>query len=149
LGHLCYRRGPQGKFLKRALNTPRGLARLEFAYRGLKIPYGSAEESFALLAHDREQQLRFYSLVAVVSAIISTGNRMVQAFGNQPGEDKAGKQLSEVLKSVRELLLPEDSFAEEKRMAKVLQTLEKEVAKGPIRVRPQSGKKRKRLSKKK
>lgn len=98
-----------------------------------------------MLAFDREQKLRFFSVLATVSAIISTGNRVIQAMSGQPGEDKAAKTMTDAIKVLRETLLPGDSFAEEKKMQKVLSTLEKEVAKGPIRIRPQStGRKKKR-----
>jgi hypothetical protein len=122
---------------------------LEFAYRGLKIPYGSTDESLAMLAHDREQQIRFYSVLSVVSAIISTGNKIIQTLANQPGDDKAGKQMGEVMSALRQLLLPEDSFEAEKKINRIKETLEREVAKGPISIRPQSGKKRKRALAKK
>lgn len=118
---------------------------MEFVYRGLDIPFESAKESFALLAYNREQQMRFYSVLSIVSAIISTGNKIVIALSGQPGEDKAGKTVGEAMDALRELLLPGDSFAEERKMDRVMRILEKEVNKGPIRIRPQAtGKKRKR-----
>lgn len=98
-----------------------------------------------MLAYDREQKIRFYSVIAVVSAIISTGNRIILAASGQPGEDKAAKNMGEAMKALQDLFLPGDSFAEERKMKKVLETLEREVAKGPIRIRPQStGRKKKR-----
>lgn len=102
-----------------------------------------------MLAHDREQQIRFYSVLSVVSAIISTGNQIVTALSNQPGDNKAGKQLGEVMSALRQLLLPEDSFEAEKKIEKIKETLEREVAKGPITIRPQAGKKKKRALAKK
>jgi hypothetical protein len=134
--------------LKRALQTPRGQARLEFAYRGLDLRYGSPEESFAMLAYNREQQVRFYSVLSVINAILGTGNLIVQALTGQPGDNKSGKALQETMSALRELLLPDDTFEAEKKIERIKAVLEREVAKGPISIRPQAQKKKRRGIKK-
>lgn len=102
-----------------------------------------------MLAYDREQQIRFYSVLSVVNAIISTGNKIVQTLAQSPGDSGSGDNLQKTMSALRELLLPDDTFEAERKIERVKEILEKEVAKGPIHIRPQAVKKRKRALPKK
>lgn len=101
-----------------------------------------------MLAYNREQQVRFYSVLSVINAILGTGNLIVQALTGQPGDNKSGKALQETMSALRELLLPDDTFEAEKKIERIKAVLEREVAKGPISIRPQAQKKKRRGIKK-
>ena len=90
-----------------------------------------------------QQNVQFVTTMSIINAIIYVGNNIV-ASGSEGGTSGGPDNLKKVIGMLRDLLLPEDVAEKDKRAKKVMDMLEAEVNKGPIKVRPMSTSKKQR-----
>lgn len=105
--------------------------------RGLKYEDGSLEDTFARMAIERERKAAFLTTLAVVNAIIESGNRVVAAV-SQSASPQGGDTLQKTLDALRTLLLPAEAEKADRQAQKAKRLLEEEVLKGPLKIRPMS-----------
>jgi flagellar motor component MotA len=80
----------------------------------------------------RRAEIEYLKLMAVINAIIATGNSIAAAVtGN---ESSGGDSVNKTLESLKELLLPHWKEEQDRKAIKAKELLRKEVAGGPIRV---------------
>lgn len=101
---------------------------------------GSIEDRFARLALERERRAAYTQTIVLVNAIMAVGNGIASAVSGTPAESGDDK-LKKSLDSLRELLLPEEAQRAERRASKARETLDKEISRGPIKVRPMASRK--------
>lgn len=99
---------------------------------------GSRQETLAIAALTRKRYTHFMTTLTVVNAIIHIGNGIISAVSGGTQANGEGDKLEKTLASLKELLIPEDTFDKESKVQKALRTLQEEVAKGPLQVRAMS-----------
>lgn len=130
------------------MSSPHAYTSCELLARGIHYEVGSIEDRFARLALERERRASYTQTIVLVNAIMAVGNGIASAVRgtpNESGDDKLKKSLD----ALREMLLPEDAQRAERRASKARETLDKEISRGPIKVRPMAsrkGRNKRRLS---
>jgi hypothetical protein len=101
--------------------------------RGVRLEYGSLEESLAINAIHQKAELEYLKIMAVVNAIIGVGNQISSSItkSDYTGNDK----LNKVLDTLKEVLLPQYKEEQSRKAAKAKDLLSKEVSGGPIRIK--------------
>lgn len=103
--------------------------------QGVQYPFGSLEESLAIMGYLHECNTRFVTTISIINAIIYVGNNIV-ASGSESATGGGPDHLKKVLGILRDTLIPEDEDEKAKKARRVLDLLEAEVNKGPLKVRP-------------
>jgi hypothetical protein len=95
-------------------------------------PYGGIEEGLADIALRRRRDVHYLTTLTIVNAILSIG---------QPSAEAVKKSLD----NLKQVLFPEEEARLEEHTARIKETMEREMKKGPLKIKPvDSGKKRKR-----
>jgi hypothetical protein len=82
-----------------------------------------------------QQNVQFVTTMAIINAIIYAGNNIV-ASNSEANSSGGAEHLKKVISLMTDLLLPKDDRETQKRADQVKELLEKEINKGPIKVRP-------------
>lgn len=113
--------------------------------RGVRFEYGSLEEKLARIGLERERRIEYLKTVVMVNAIIGIGNNIAAAVTGSPNNQLGGDKLTKSLELLRDLLVPEEGEQKEEKAKSAREKLEREIAKGPLKVRPiQSGRQRRK-----
>jgi len=101
-------------------------------------------EALAIEAVLHENYVRYMTTLTVVNAIITVGNQVVSALA-PGGTQSTGDALKKSIDELRLILLPGEKERAAEKLRAVKETLEREVAKGPFKVKLMSrGKKDKK-----
>lgn len=76
--------------------------------------------------------------MSIVNAIIHVGNQIAAASSGGSAPSGGADSLKKSIESLREALLPDDSFEKESKAQRVKNILDAEMAKGPFKVRAMS-----------
>jgi len=123
------------------MESPSFLARTTFLSRGVNIPFGSTQENLAIWGFTREREIHLSSLLALANAITFAG---AMAGGGNPKQDA----LNKALESLKTLMFPEDEEHKKEQTERFLGIIEREVSKGPLKIKAMSHDSRRRRKKK-
>lgn len=104
------------------------MLRGELLLRGLSFPPDSTEEVLAGIALERRRDAQYLATVAIINAIMHVG----QVVAGGTGGDAIKKSLDELVK----VLFPGEADKLAKRADEVKALVQREVAKGPLKIMP-------------
>jgi len=119
------------------MSSSRAIYTCELLARGVRYEPGSVEDSFARMGLERERKAQFLTTLAVINAIIETGNRIVAAT-TQSAAPQGNDTLQKTLDLLRSMLLPAEAERLDKKARMAKRYLEGEVQRGPVKFRPMS-----------
>lgn len=100
---------------------------------GLKYEFGSLEESLTSLAIERQAEVEYLKVLAIIAAINNVGNQVSAALA---GQGYSGSEaLKDALDSLSGKLFPRLAENKEAKAAEVKKTLEEEAKRGTIQIK--------------
>lgn len=118
------------------MTSSRARAMCDLIARGVRLELGSPEEAFARISLERERHVQFVSTLAIVNAITQSANGIISAITSSPANQQGGDAVSKAIEALREALLPEEAERKADSAEKAKLRLQKEMSKGPLKVRP-------------
>lgn len=98
-----------------------------------------------MLALDRQNNIKYLTTLSIINAIMQVGNGIIAATTGSAGTNS--DNLSKTLDELKKLFFPRLEGDKANRAAEVKRILEKEVAGGPLKIRPLDHKRARRRRK--